>query len=328
MKLSQMSLKWLEVFQLTARHGSVKLAAQHSGLSVSTVSHHLRCLEDALGCHLLDHAKRPMALTVQGTLLLPYVEAAIAILDNGTIAVFSDQITETRNLRLGLIEDFDSEVAPLLARQLAASLPKCQFSHYTRPSHEVIDLIRRRELDIGVAAQPSFEVEGVNEYPLLRDPFVLAVPADSDLVAEDYVEGRTTLPLIRYSQRQLIGARIETQLRRMKLSPPNRFEFESNQSVLGLVAEGQGWAITTPTNYYRALRFQSRLKLLPFPGRGFSRYISVYTSPGYGSGVVDLVVTTLRLQIQSMVIDPTTDKMPWLKAGFHLFPAAKAIEEF
>lgn len=327
MKLSQTSLKRLEVFQLTARHGSVKVAAREAGLSVSTVSHHLRCLEETLGIHLLDHTKRPMTLTPYGTILLPYVDSALAMLDSAQIAVFSNQITETRSLRLGLIEDFDSEVAPHLALHLAASLPKCQFSHFTRPSHDVIDLIRRRELDVGVAAQPSFEVENAVEYPLLRDPFVLAVPAMVGLGAEDYLEGRSDLPLIRYSQRLLIGTRIETQLRRMRLRPPNRFEFESNQSVLGLVAENKGWAITTPTNYYRALRFQSRLTLLPFPGRGFSRYISVYTTPGYNSGVVDLILTTLRRQIQSHVIDPTCEKMPWLRPGFHLFTHSNATED-
>ena len=49
MKPSQLSLRWLEVFLMTAQSGSVQTAAQQAGLSVSTVSHHLKSLETKLG---------------------------------------------------------------------------------------------------------------------------------------------------------------------------------------------------------------------------------------------------------------------------------------
>lgn len=326
MRPSPLSLKWLEVFQLTARYGSVKTVAQETGLSVSTVSHHLRCLEDALGLSLVDHSKRPMALTAKGLVMLPYVEGALKLLDRALVEVSSGKINETRSLRLGLIEDFDSEIAPQLARQLAAGLPRCAFTHLTRPSHEILDLIGKGDIDVGVATQPVFDVKGVIDYPLLRDPFVLAVPVQPDLAPEDYLEGRSGLPLLRYSDRQIIGARIETQLRRLRLNLPNKFEFESNQSLLGFVADGEGWAITTPTNYGRAQRFQSRVRLLPFPGRGFARYISIYTTETYSSGVIGLINAALRQLIQSRSIAPAVEAMPWLKEGFHLLPAAEPTE--
>ena len=63
---SNLSLKWLEIFQLLTKRGSVSAVAAETGLSVSTVSHHLRSLESHLGVSLLEHNKRPMSLTTAG----------------------------------------------------------------------------------------------------------------------------------------------------------------------------------------------------------------------------------------------------------------------
>ncbi|MEM9250653.1 MAG: LysR family transcriptional regulator [Pseudomonadota bacterium] len=323
---SQLSLRGLEVFLLAARSGSIKAVAEETGLAPSTVSHHLRSLEDALGLALIDHARRPLALTQQGALLLPYVEGALGLLDRAQLAVVSGDLAETRALRLALIEDFDSEIAPEMARLLAAGMPRCDFAHLTRPSHEIIDLIRKRELDVGIASRPEFDVEDLVMRPLLRDPFVLAVPAGAGHAAESYLGGAVALPLLRYSPRHFIGARIEAQLRRMRVSVPHRFAFESNQSLLGLVAEGQGWAITTPTNYARAQRFQPGIRLLPFPGRGFARYVCVFTAPGYNAQVRDFIAAALRRLIQSRIIDPMVARMEWLSAGFHLEHAPPEID--
>lgn len=326
MRPSQLSLKWLEIFQLVARFGSINTVAQETGLSVSTVSHHLRCLEDALGLSLIDHSRRPMTLTAEGAVYLPYIEGALTLLSRAQTEVYSGRITETRSLRLALIEDFDSEVAPELARQLAVGLPNCAFSHFTRPSHEILEMIGKQDIDVGVASQPVFDVKRVVEYPLLRDPFVLVVPAQKDLAPEAYLDGRAGLPFLRYSHAQIIGTRIETQLRRMRISLPNQFEFESNEALLGFVANGEGWAITTPTSYARAQRFQSRLRLLPFPGKGFARYISLYAVETYNGAVVDMLNTRLRRLLQARIVDPVTDSMTWLREGFHLLPMAAATE--
>ena len=81
MNQSDLSFKRLKIFQLTANHGSVQAAAQEMGLSISTVSHHLKGLEDDLSVSLLDHGRRPMTLTPQGAAFLRYVDDALKTLD-------------------------------------------------------------------------------------------------------------------------------------------------------------------------------------------------------------------------------------------------------
>ena len=320
MQRSGLSLKWLEVFHAVAAQGSLKAAGQTMGLSASTVSYHLRALEEALGVTLIDHSQRPMALTVEGAAYLPRVAAALEHLRLGEREMHASAPLKLRALRMALIEDFDSDIAPDLTRALATALPQCAFTHLTRPSHEILSMLHAGQLDIGVATRPLHAVEGLDAYPLLRDPFVLVVPKGADPAL--CLEGRAPQHFLRYSDDQIIGAQISSQLRRMRVTLTGPFQFESNQSLMGLVAEGQGWAITTATNVLRALRFHGAIDVHPFPGAAFSRHVTLFTAQGFAAPVTEMVRQTLRQLIQSRSVTPALDMMPWLEGQFTLESAA------
>jgi len=327
MQNSRLSLKWLEVFRLAAQSGSMQAVAAETGLSVSTVSHHLRSLEDQLGVSLIDHSRRPMVLTLIGNAFLNDIDEALRLIRKAEVEATSGNMGEARSLRLGLVEDFDSEIAPELARLLAAGMQSCEFTHYTRPSHEILALLRNRKIDVGVATKPIEDAPDLVEYPLLRDPFVLATPASRPLLAEDYLAGKSTLPFMRYSQSQIIGRQIEAQLKRLRITLPNRFEMESNQTIMGMVAEGSGWTITTPTSFIRAKRFQKQITLYPFPGKSFARYLSVFTTQEYPQHVAQTIVGTMRRLIRLRAVEPTVASIPWLEDMFHLMPERGANPE-
>ena len=122
----------------------------------------------------------------------------------------------------------------------------------------------------------------------------------------------------------LAGAQIEAQLRRLRIDLPNRFEFETNQPILNMVAEGDGWAITTPASYMRARRFQRQINLIPFPGKGFSRAISGFVTELHDGPVCDSVVQTMRRLVQVRLIAPAVEGLPWLSEIFTLLPKRDA----
>lgn len=326
MQRANLSLRGLEIFISVARSGSVRKVAEETGLSASTISHHLRGVEESLGVTLLDHSRRPMVLTAPGSVFARHVEEGLRAIRQGETELIAGDLAETRELRLGIVDDFDSEVAPDLAQFLARAMPKCTFLHHTRPSHEIIRLLYERKLDAGVATHPSAETSGLTEHPLLRDPFVVARPADSTIPPEELIAGRSALPLLRYSRNQVIGTLIEAHLRRSRISLPNRFELESNQSIMGMVAEGSGWAITTPTCYGRARRFHDRIALCPFPGREFTRTLSLFTTDVYPANMAGLIAQSLRRLIKMHFVDPVTQRYAWLTPGFRLLEGSETAE--
>lgn len=320
MKKTRLSLKWLEIFLLITRHGSLQAASAEAGLSISTVSHHLRSLEEELGVNLFDHKRRPIRLTAEGSIFQRNISEAMRLIHKAECEVTTANVAQTRNLKMALIEDFDSEITPELARSLIDSMPNCRFQHLTRPSHDILELLKNNDIDIGVATRPQFEQPDLIETSLLRDPFVMIQPVNCEHPPEQLLDKAGPLPLLRYNQNQIIGTQIETQLRRLRVSHPVQFEFDSNQTLMNMVAEGHGWAITTPTNFMRARRFHRQIKLVPFPGKEFARFVSIFSTELCAPHILTAVNQTLRNLIQSHSITPMTEKFPWLRDQFNLMP--------
>ena len=314
------SLKWLNTFRVLAHCGSVQATAHQTGLSVSTVSHQVQCLEKHLGVALVDHSCRPMVLTAQGTVYLRYAEDILALSTQASTEIKDIAPGNLRRLRFAMIEDFESDIGPEITQLLASILPQCRFTHFTRVSQDILDMLRNNELDIAIATQPQVPLAKVKEYPLLRDPFVVAVPAASDVTAEDCIAGRAGLPFLRYMRSQIMGAQIEAQLNRMRVKLENTFELDSTSSIMSLVARGSGWAITTPSNYARSKRFQTQIRLLPLPRKGFARTISMFVGEPYLEDLAQIISTALRTQLSAQTIGSITDIYPWLTDSYRLIP--------
>ena len=324
MERSKLSLKWLEVFQAVARHGSVRVAAAELGVSISTVSHHLICLERALDTGLIDHDKRPMSLTPEGDAFLRRVDEALWLLRKGVAEVWSGNLTTlARVLRIAHVEDFDTDVAPALVDRLSRAMPASEFSMLSRPSHEIFDLLQSEQVDIGIASLTEHDIPGLAEKPVLRDPFLLVTPTSlkkPPTDSERMLSLSSDLPLLRYSRKQLIGRQIEAQLRRLEIRLPWRMEFESTHAILSMVAAGRGWTITTALNYARAQRHHDGIRLTPFPGKAFSRQLSVFQRDDLPNGIHDMLATILRGAVQRLIVEPTLARHPWLTGKFCQLP--------
>ena len=304
-----------------ASQGSVQAVARETGLSISTVSHHLKNLEGQLGVALLDHARRPMTLTPAGAVFLKNIDGALKLIREAHAEVTLGNMNEARYLRLGLIEDFDSDIGPELAVLLANGMPKCDFAHYTRFSHEILNMLKAQKLDIGIASQPNNGISQLNEFPILRDPFVMAIPANCTTLPEKFLSGSGGPPMLHYARDQQIRKQIEAQLRRLKIDLPVRFEVESNQTMMAMIAAGSGWAVTTPTCYFRARRFHGQLRLHPFPAKGFARHLSLFAREECTDTVIRTINSAIRNLIEVRLIHPAIDAMPWLRDEFYLLPS-------
>lgn len=320
MNMSHISLKWLEVFHLVACHGSVQAAAREAGLSISTVSHHLRSLEAQLGVTLLNHARRPMILTPVGAVFFKNVDEALKLIRMAQTEVTLGNMTEARHLKFGLIEDFDSDIGPELAVLLANGMPKCDFAHYMRSSSEILDMLQGHSLDIGIASSPNNNTDQLKEFPMLRDPFVLAVPANSTIRPESFLAGSAELTMLHYAKDQQIRKQIAAQLRRLNIEIPVRFEIESNQTMMAMIAAGAGWAVTTPACYFRARRFHKQVQLHAFPAKGFARHLSLFAREECADEIVGTINAAMRNLIEMRLINPATEAMPWLRDELCLLP--------
>lgn len=90
--------------------------------------------------------------------------------------------------------------------------------------------------------------------------------------------------------------------------------------MMAMIADGAGWAVTTPACYFRARRFHKQVQLHAFPAKGFARHLSLFAREECADEIVGTINAAMRNLIEMRLINPATEAMPWLKDELCLLP--------
>jgi len=314
------SLRALEVLDELDRTGSIRETAANLGLSASAASQQLKNLELALGQSLVEHGRRPLTLGRGGAAYLAHVRAALTHLRQGASELSLRDLGALRALRLGVIDDFDSEVTPRLGVALARMLSAAELTLTTAPSLHILDDLVAREVDLGLAAGPLELPADIVETPLLRDPFLLATPRGHLPDPPASLDALGDLPFLRYEKGLLQSRQIASQLARLRLAPPGQIHLDSNQAIFALIANGSGWTISTPVGFFRARRFHDQVDLHRLPFASFSRTISLLHRPEWMPEIALAIAESLRGILRTHVVEPGREAMPWIGDDLSILP--------
>jgi DNA-binding transcriptional LysR family regulator len=299
----RVTLWGIEVFVAAAEEGSISAAARRLGVSPSAVSQQLSGLETALGAVLLDRSGRPMPVTPAGAMFRRHAQTILNAASEARAELAMADLAGMTTLRLGMIEDFDSDVTPQLLSLLARELKSCRFLLETGASHRLLDQLETRALDIVVAADAEAEGDWREVHPLMSEPFVAVTPPGARL--ED-------LPLILYTARHLMGRQIAAHLARHGVKPAHRFELDSYPAILAMVAGGEGWTILTPLALHQARAFRDRVEVRPLPFAPLQRTLSLSARVGILKEIPAQITQRLKPLITQDVIAPALADWPWL----------------
>ncbi len=309
----RITLWGIEVFIATAQEGAVSAAARRLGASPSAISQQLTNLEGAIGANLLDRSTRPVTLTPAGEI---FRRRALAILNEASLAraelAMADLSALTR-FRLGMIEDFDADVTPRLLSDMAAQLKTCRFLLETGASHYLFEQLESRALDVIVAADTGASADWMETHPLLREPFVAAVPKGMVKAGGDVLAQLKALPTIQYTERHHMGRQIAAHLAQQNVMLNHRFQLDSYHAIMAMVAAGAGWSILTPLGFMRAQRFHDRVELMALPFAPLAREISLTARRNVLQGMPAQLAARLRPVLQEDVVGPAQAQFPWLR---------------
>ena len=299
----RITLWGIEVFVAAAEEGSISAAARRLGVSPSAVSQQLSGLEAALGAVLLDRSGRPMRVTPAGAMFRRHAQTILNAASEARAELAMADLAGMTTLRLGVIEDFDSDVTPHLLTALSRDLKGCRFLLETGASHRLLDQLEARALDVVIAADAEAEGDWREMHPLMSEPFVAVTPPGAQL--ED-------LPLILYTARHLMGRQIAAHLSRLGRKPAHRFELDSYAAILAMVAGGEGWTILTPLALHQARAFRPRVEVCPLPFASLHRTLSLSARSGILRDVPAQIAARLKPLIAEHVITPALADCPWL----------------
>jgi DNA-binding transcriptional LysR family regulator len=292
-------LRALETFVAVVEANSMTGAAERLGLSQSAVSQAIRTLEDGLGVPLMDREVRPARVTHAGRLLY---EVASPLLLQARSAI--DQVRSVARqamtqIRLGCVDSFAATVGPPLIRAMDGQAREIQMWSGLTPA--LAQQMVARELDMVICTEPGLQDPRILQRLLFAESWVAVFPKQHALPAADSFQGLQAaagaLPLIRYSQRSVIGQQIERFLRHVGIQAPRRYEFDATDPLLSLVASGLGWALSTPLCLWQSRHHLDAVQVhrLP-PARLGQRQFYLLSRDGEWSGQ-DLLLARLTREI-------------------------------
>jgi len=242
-----LELRHLAALQAVAEQGSFGRAARRLGYTQSAVSQQIATLERIVGQRLIERpgGPRPVSPTEAGRLLLSHAERITARLRAAQADLAALQAGDAGPLRIGTYQSVGARILPVLLRTFTAEWPKVEISLCERSDdRELLLLLERGEVDLSFVVLP-LEPGPFAAVELMRDPYVLLVPADSPLAARERppsLREILDLPLIGYRSCRTTQ-RVEERLRLAGREPTVVFRSDDNGTVQGLVAAGVGAAL-------------------------------------------------------------------------------------
>ena len=237
-------LRHLAALEAVARTRSFGKAARDLGYTQSAVSQQIAQLERSVGQRLVERpgGPRPVDLTDAGRLLLRHADAIVAQLDAAKADMAALAEGAAGPLRVGIYQSVGARILPALLRRFREEWPRVEVSVREEiDATELLRLLEHGELDLTFADLPLPEGPFAS-VEVLRDPYVLIVPARSELAQRDSAPPLRELsgvPLVTWRH---IGDP-ETYLRGRVPDLNIVFRSDDNGTLTGLVAEGLGVAV-------------------------------------------------------------------------------------
>jgi DNA-binding transcriptional LysR family regulator len=239
-------LRHFAALQALAQTGSFGRAAEHLGYTQSAVSQQIATLERRVGSQLVERPGGPRAvsLTEAGRLLLRHADSIVARLQAAQADLQALQAGEAGTLRVGTFQSVGARVLPEIMRRFTAAWPAVDVVLVEMDDVEIEQTLERGELDVGFVLLPVAE-RPLDTVELLRDPYVLVVPAGSRFAvspAPPSLQEIGAEPLVGFKSDRTIEP-VEAAIHGAGVAPRFTLRSNDNPTVQGLVAAGVANAI-------------------------------------------------------------------------------------
>lgn len=211
----------LKSFVAVVESGSFTRAGDRVHLSQSTVSQHLRRLEEQLGSELLDRSGRYVVTTESGARLLVHARRLLALMEEAVAEMREGQTQG--EIRLGVPEDFAAEPLtsvladfarrhPALRLDVNSGLSNTLWQQYGAGSYDLVLVKQRLGHTVGEAAwpEPLAWLDSRQQPCWQRDPLPLVVFPVGGLYRDEMIhslESHGRRWRIAYSSASLAGVR-------------------------------------------------------------------------------------------------------------------------
>ena len=303
-----LTLRSLEVFLCVAEEDSMSAAAQKLGLTQAAVSQAITALEGALGTRLFDRTIRPLALTLVGGTVLKYAAAISDKVHEIEEAARYGGSGKVALLRIGMLNSFATTAGAFVLDQLHELAE--EWTVVSGFKATTIQSLVDRMSDVIITSDESPIPPELRCLPLFSEPFVVAVPAayrgkitSLEILAEK-------LDFIRYGHDVHMSKTVNGYLKMMRADSAKRYQFDTTDAALHMVAGGYGWTMVTPLILLKSVSQLDAIRIVPLRDRKIRRKIIVAMRKGDGLAIAERVRDAGLSALKEIIIPKLNRLLP------------------
>jgi DNA-binding transcriptional LysR family regulator len=173
---ASMELRHLITLKTIVERGGFKKAAEHLGYAQSSVTTHIKELEEEIGKPLFDRLGRKVVLTHYGQQFLPY---AIKIIELYSQALNTND-EPTGDLIIGISESLTIDRVPPILLEYKKTYPKVNLSLRSIDTYNVISSLQNGDIDLAlVLEKDDWSPTEIHYEKLKRERMVLISQPDN-----------------------------------------------------------------------------------------------------------------------------------------------------
>jgi DNA-binding transcriptional LysR family regulator len=239
-----MDLHQLKVFQAAIKSGGFTRAGEQLRLSQSTVSQHIKLLEEELGCSLFLRVGKRVLVTEAGNVLLQYAERIFRDVKNAEMAVREMNALKRGTVRLGVGATTLTYRLPPILRDYTRRLPQIELIVIAGTTEFLLDAIKSQHLDLAIVMSTAPQ-PGLRSVPLGREEMVFVLNGKHPLARRRTLEPSdvAALRFILYERRTAMQNLIEGYFDSLGVTPRIAMEVENNEAIKSLVRAGLGASV-------------------------------------------------------------------------------------
>ncbi|MCG8546668.1 MAG: LysR family transcriptional regulator [Alphaproteobacteria bacterium] len=286
-------------------------AAHILGLTQPAISQTVKHLEEGLGVPLLDRQARPIRPTAEGEKLYRAAQDLIARSAQVIVELREHRPFPIDRLSVAIVDSLAGTLAPKIVQRMDKLVGRWQFFAGLTPDREHAFFSGRCDLAIVAEGEAATEFQ-IDQYLLLREPFLKIFPRDYDRDPHDLRDVSENLKFVRYSLGSTAGRTVEQHLNRLRIGLPLWIETDNPTAQLDHIASGTCWGYLTPTFLLTAPHLLDQVRVVYPRGAKFYRRIFVLVRRGELGDLPEQLTEGCRDAIANDLLPTIVRRYPWI----------------
>jgi LysR family transcriptional activator of glutamate synthase operon len=214
-------------------------------ISQSTVSQHIKHLEEGLGCALFLRVGKRVHLNDAGKLLLQYSDRIFHEIKNAEMGVRELNTLQRGTVRLGVGASTLIYLLPRILSGYKKSYPEIELIVTTGVTEAFMQSVSMQTIDLAIVMQPVVPSQSIRIIPLMREELVVVLNASHPLAAKGILEPNDleSLPFISHLRETAMQVVVRSYFKTMNISPRFVMELENIEAIKSLVRAGLGASV-------------------------------------------------------------------------------------